>query len=126
MIAAFFSGRKLFGFLSIGALLIMAMYLLGIIVAIGVAWVLKRTILKAPTPPLVLELPPYRVPNVLTILQMMFSRAWLFLKRAGTVILAISIILWALATFPRASLSSPASPSSLSSQANSTDSINST
>jgi ferrous iron transport protein B len=101
MIAAFFSGRKLFGFLSIGALLIMAMYLLGIIVAIGVAWVLKRTILKAPTPPLVLELPPYRVPNVLTIFQVMTSRAWLFLKRAGTVILAISIILWALATFPR-------------------------
>jgi len=79
----------------------MAMYLLGIAVAIGVAWVLKRTILKAPTPPLVLELPPYRVPNPLTILQMMLSRAWLFLKRAGTVILAISIILWALATFPR-------------------------
>jgi ferrous iron transport protein B len=101
MIAAFFPGRKLFGFLSIGALLIMAMYLLGIVVAVCVAWVLKRTILKAPTPPLVLELPPYRVPNVLAIFQMMTSRAWLFLKRAGTVILAISIILWALATFPR-------------------------
>jgi ferrous iron transport protein B len=101
MIAAFFSGHKLFGFLSVGALMIMAMYLLGIFVAIGVAWVLKRTILKAPTPPLVLEMPPYRIPNLLTILQMMLSRASLFLKRAGTVILAISIILWALATFPR-------------------------
>jgi ferrous iron transport protein B len=101
MIGAFFSGKMLFGFLSVGALLIMAMYLLGIFVAIGVAWVLKRTILKAPTPPLVLEMPPYRVPNVLTILQMMLSRASLFMKRAGTVILAISIILWALATFPR-------------------------
>jgi ferrous iron transport protein B len=74
---------------------------LGILVAILVAWVLKRTILKAPTPPLILELPPYRVPNLLTITQMMLSRAWLFLKRAGTVIMAISIILWALATFPR-------------------------
>jgi ferrous iron transport protein B len=118
MIAAFFPGRKLFGFLSIGALLIMAMYLLGIVVAVCVAWVLKRTILKAPTPPLVLELPPYRVPNVLTIFQMMTSRAWLFLKRAGTVILAISIILWALATFPR--MAKPeeksGSPASLSSQ----------
>jgi ferrous iron transport protein B len=101
MIAAFFSSQKLFGFVSVGALMIMAMYVLGIAVAIGVAWVLKRTILKAPTPALVLELPPYRVPNPLTILQMMLSRAWLFLKRAGTVILAISIILWALATFPR-------------------------
>ncbi|HEX8889182.1 MAG TPA: ferrous iron transport protein B [Pyrinomonadaceae bacterium] len=125
MIAAFFSGRKLFGFLSIGALMIMAMYLLGIAVAICVAWVLKRTILKAPTPPLVLELPPYRVPNFLTILQMMLSRAMLFLKRAGTVILAISIILWALATFPRISPASPASPSSLSSQSSSQDSTDS-
>ncbi|MDT5063541.1 MAG: ferrous iron transport protein [Acidobacteriota bacterium] len=130
MIAAFFPGRKLFGFLSIGALLIMAMYLLGIIVAVGVAWVLKRTILKAPTPPLVLELPPYRVPNVLTIFQVMISRAWLFLKRAGTVILAISIILWALATFPRmqkpeeksASLSSPVSQTDGSRSTDSTDS----
>jgi ferrous iron transport protein B len=101
MIAAFFSGQKLFGFLSVGAFLILAMYLLGIIVAVIVAWVLKRTILKAPAPPLVLEMPPYRLPNMFTILQAMVSRASLFLRRAGTVILAISIILWALATFPR-------------------------
>lgn len=102
MIAAFFSGKKLFGFLSVGALMIMAMYLLGITVAICVAWILKRTILKAPTPPLVMEMPPYRAPNFLTIMQMMLSRAGLFLKRAGTVILAISILLWALVAFPRA------------------------
>ncbi|HUQ33308.1 MAG TPA: ferrous iron transport protein B [Pyrinomonadaceae bacterium] len=116
MIGAFFSGKMLFGFLSVGALLIMAMYLLGIFVAIGVAWILKRTILKAPTPPLVLEMPPYRVPNVLTILQMMLSRASLFLKRAGTVILAISIILWALATFPRMDTPKEAGAASVSSQ----------
>jgi len=101
MIAAFFSGQKLFGFLSVGALLILAMYMLGIVVAIIVAWILKHTILKAPTPPLVLELPPYRVPNFLNILHTMLSRGGLFVKRAGTVILAISIILWALVTFPR-------------------------
>ena len=101
MIAAFFSGQKLFGFLSIGALLILAMYLLGIIVAIIVAWILKHTILKAPTPPLVLELPPYRVPGFQNVLHTMLSRGGLFVKRAGTVILAISIILWALVTFPR-------------------------
>ena len=101
MIAAFFSGKKLFGFLSVGALMIMAMYLLGIIVAVCVAYLLKHTILKAPTPPLVMEMPPYRVPNFLTILQTMLSRAGLFVKRAGTVILAISILLWALVAFPR-------------------------
>lgn len=101
MIAAFFSDRTVFGFLSLGAVLIMAMYLLGIVVAIVVAWILKRTILKAPAPPLVMELPPYRAPNFFTIFQLMIQRAGLFLKRAGTVILAISIILWALVTFPR-------------------------
>ncbi len=101
MIAAFFTDRKLFGFLSVGALIILAMYLLGLAVAIVVAWILKHTILKAPAPPLVLELPPYRVPNPLNIAQQMRSRSWLFVKRAGTVILAISILLWALVTFPR-------------------------
>ncbi|MEJ7616332.1 MAG: ferrous iron transport protein B, partial [Pyrinomonadaceae bacterium] len=101
MIAAFFSDRQAFGFLSVGTLIIMAMYLLGIAVAIGVAWLLKGTILKAPTTPLVLELPPYRLPHSQTVLHSIFSRGWLFVRRAGTVILAISIILWVLVTFPR-------------------------
>lgn len=101
MIAAFFTGKKLFGFLSVGALLILSMYLLGIAVAIVVAWILKHTILKSPPPPLVLELPPYRVPNPLNIVQTMRDRSWLFVKRAGTVILTISILLWAMMTFPR-------------------------
>jgi ferrous iron transport protein B len=102
MIAAFFSDKKLFGFVSVGALLILSMYLLGIAVAIVVAWVLKHTILKAPPPPLVLELPPYRLPNARNIAQTIRDRSWLFVKRAGTVILMISILLWALMNFPRA------------------------
>ncbi|HEV2765068.1 MAG TPA: ferrous iron transport protein B, partial [Pyrinomonadaceae bacterium] len=101
MIAAFFSEQRVFGFLSVGVVVIMAMYLLGVGVGVTVAWVLKHTILKGPPPPLVLELPPYRVPNFGNILQTMVSRAMLFVRRAGTVILAISIILWALMTFPR-------------------------
>ncbi len=101
MIAALFPAQKVFGFLPLGALIIMSMYLLGILVAIGVAWILKRTILKAPPPPFVMELPPYRTPSLLNVAQTMRSNAWLFVKRAGTVILAISILLWALVTFPR-------------------------
>jgi len=101
MIGAFFTGQTVFGFLSVGAVLMLAMYFLGIIVAIIVAFILKRTILKSPPPPFVMELPPYRLPNFRTVLQNMFTRAGLFLKRAGTVILAISIILWALTYFPR-------------------------
>ena len=101
MIATFFAGRTVFGFVSLAAVLMLAMYALGIITAIIVAFVLKRTLLKSPPPPFVMELPPYRLPNVRTIFQNMFTRSWLFIKRAGTTILAISIILWALAYFPR-------------------------
>ncbi|MDQ3087028.1 MAG: ferrous iron transport protein B, partial [Acidobacteriota bacterium] len=101
MIAAFFAGQTVFGFISLGAVLILAMYALGIIVAIIVAFILKRTILKSPPPPFVMELPPYRLPNLRNVLQNMVNNGWMFVKRAGTVILAISIILWALTAFPR-------------------------
>lgn len=101
MIATFFAGRTVFGFISLGAVLMLAMYSLGIVAAIFVGFVLKRTVLKAPPPPFLMELPPYRLPNLRTVFQNMLTRAWLFLKRAGTVILAISIILWALMYFPR-------------------------
>jgi ferrous iron transport protein B len=100
MIAAFFSDRTLWGFISLGAVLMIAMYLLGVVFAVLVAFILKKTVLKAPTPPLLLELPPYRLPNIRTVLQNMFSKASQFVRNAGTVILAISIVLWALAYFP--------------------------
>ena len=103
MIATFFAGQTVLGFVSVGAILMLAMYTLGILVAIAAAFVLKRTILKAPPPPFLMELPPYRLPNLRTVFQNMITRALLFLKRAGTVILVISIILWALMYFPRAS-----------------------
>ncbi|HEY0459671.1 MAG TPA: ferrous iron transport protein B [Pyrinomonadaceae bacterium] len=101
MIATFFAGRTVFGVISLGAILMLAMYSLGIITAIVVAFILKRTLLKSPPPPFVMELPPYRLPNLRTVFQNMWLRAGLFLKRAGTVILAISILLWALSYFPR-------------------------
>ena len=101
MIGAFFAGQTVFGFISLGAVLMLAMYTLGITVALIVAYILKRTLLKAPPPPFIMELPPYRMPSIRTVFQNMLTRAWLFVKRAGTVILAISIILWALMYFPR-------------------------
>lgn len=100
MIATFFAGQTVMGGISLGAVLMLMMYLLGIIIAIIVALILKRTLLKAPTPTFIMELPPYRLPNLRTVFQNMLTRAGLFVKRAGTVILAISIILWALMYFP--------------------------
>ncbi|MCY7346361.1 MAG: ferrous iron transport protein B, partial [Pyrinomonadaceae bacterium] len=102
MIATFFAGQTIFGFVSVGAVMILAMYSLGIITAVIVAFILKKTILKSPPPPFVMELPPYRLPNLRNVVQSMLNNGWQFLKRAGTVILAISIILWALTAFPRA------------------------
>jgi ferrous iron transport protein B len=102
MIAAFFADRKVLGVISLGALIILGMYLLGILVAIIVAWILKHTILNAPPPPFVMELPPYRIPDFGNVAHALLTRTTVFLKRAGTVILAISILLWALVAFPRA------------------------
>ncbi len=101
MIASCFSGRQALGFISTGALIILSMYSLGIVVAVVVAWTLKYTILKAPSTPFVMELPVYRIPSVSNVFHTMFSRAGIFVKRASTVILATSIILWALTAFPR-------------------------
>src|SRR5881227_1000997 len=107
VIAAFFSGRKFLGIISLGAVLILAMYVMGIIVAIVIAWILKHTLLKAPSPPFVMELPPYRLPDPGNVGHALFTRCSIFLKRAGTVILAISILLWALVAFPRTTSNAP-------------------
>lgn len=101
MIATFFAGQTVFGFISLGAVLMLGMYALGILTAIIVAFILKKTLLKSPPPPFVMELPSYRLPNLRNVFLNMFNRAWLFVKRAGTVILVISVILWGLMTFPR-------------------------
>jgi ferrous iron transport protein B len=116
MIAAFFSGRKVLGVVSLGALIILGMYLMGITVAIIVAWILKHTILNAPPPPFVMELPPYRVPDFGNVAHALLTRTTVFLKRAGTVILAISILLWALVAFPRANVANRTSPQAVVSE----------
>ena len=103
VIAALFSGKTVLGFVSLGAVIILAMYLFGILAAILVALVMKRTVLKAPPTPFVMELPPYRLPDARNVGHALLSRCSIFLRKAGTVILAMSILFWVLAAFPRAS-----------------------
>jgi ferrous iron transport protein B len=79
----------------------LAMYLLGIVVALLMAWLFKKTLLKSETPLLIMELPPYKKPVLKVVLRHMWDRSKIFLRRAGTVILGISILLWFLATYPR-------------------------
>ena len=82
------------------SLTMLAMYLLGIVVALGMAWLFKKTLLKGETPMLIMELPPYRRPVLKVVLRHTWDRAKLFLQRAGTVILGINILLWFLVSFP--------------------------
>ena len=100
MIAALFSGSAV----SIGARvgIMILMYALGTLGAFGFAWLFKRTLLKGEPPLMIMELPPYRLPGIRDVLLLMAERASLFLKRAGTVILAISVVLWALSAYPKA------------------------
>jgi len=83
--------------------IILSMYLLGLVAAFCMAWLFKKRLLKGETPMLLLELPPYRLPSWKTVAIRMWERAGLFLRRAGTIILSLSILLWALATFPKPS-----------------------
>jgi ferrous iron transport protein B len=77
------------------------MYVIGIVGACAMAWLFKKTLLRSQKPVFVMELPPYRIPSLKTVLLHMWERMGMFLKRAGTVILALSIILWALMTYPK-------------------------
>lgn len=101
IIAALFPAGTMLGFIPIRGGLMIAMYLVSVVMALLAAYVMSRTILTAPPAPLVLELPPYRMPSLGAVLRMMWRRARSFLTEAGTVILACSIVLWVLLTFPR-------------------------
>ena len=76
-------------------------YLIGIILAILSAKLLRMTVFQGPSAPLIMELPPYRIPTIRGMMTHMWERGWLYLKKAGTIILGVSIILWALTSYPK-------------------------
>ena len=99
-IAAFIPPITVAGFIGLQGLTLLVMYMVGMIVAPLVAWVLKRTRLKGPPVPFLLELPPYKVPSWRVVLFRVYDRCWAFIRRAGTIILATAIIIWALSYYP--------------------------
>ena len=76
-------------------------YVIGLALALGGAKLLKMTVFKGESPPFVMELPPYRVPTLKGTLLHTWERAKLYVKKAGTIILGISIILWAMTSYPK-------------------------
>ena len=107
-IAAFIPARSLpGGVVGLQAATMMGLYLLGITVAIPVALLLKRSALRGATTPLLMELPSYKMPSARTVWMRVYYACQAFLRRAGTVIFAASVIVWALATFPRTDTDDP-------------------
>jgi len=104
LIAACIPDIRILGFLKLQGMTMLAMYLLGTVVALLMAWLFKKTLLRGETPMLIMELPPYKRPLLRVVLRHMWDRSKLFVKRAGTVILGVTILLWFLATYPRTSV----------------------
>ena len=98
MIAAMLPSEK--GHAVVKSLLLLLLYFLGTGVALFFAWIFRRTLLRGPSPSMVMELPSYRIPRMGAVLREMVDRAMAFLKRAGTIIFAISIVLWFLMNYP--------------------------
>jgi ferrous iron transport protein B len=101
VIAAFLPSRPLLGpFLGTRAAALLSLYLLGFVAALATARVLKSTILKSDRTPFVLELPPYRWPTLESLGLRLLDRSKVFLRRAGTVIMGVAVVLWILANLP--------------------------
>lgn len=102
LIGAFIPDVPVLKVLSLPALVLLSMYLIGVSVAIFSALVMKNLFMKdMPPATFIMELPPYRLPSVKWIFLQLYERAKLFIIDAGRIILAISIVLWFLASYPR-------------------------
>ena len=100
LIAAFVPNQSV-GWLNLQGLVLFGLYLLGILGGLGTAMLLKSSALKGPKPHFMVALPEFRTPNLQTVAIKLFDRGRIFLKRAGTVIFFVAILVWTLAYFPR-------------------------
>jgi len=100
LIGAFIPERTVAGLFNLQGVVLFALYVLGIVSAVAVAWFLKRYKNTNEEHPLMLELPAYRLPHLRDLSLGLLERAKIFVQRVGTIILTLSVLLWALASFP--------------------------
>jgi len=100
LIGAFIPQREVGGWFNLQGLVLFGLYLAGIVGAVVVAFVLKRTVGRGMHHPLLMELPTWRLPNLRNLALGLLERVKIFLRRVGGIILALTIVLWALSTFP--------------------------
>lgn len=102
IIAAFIPNTSVWGFIGLQGLVMFGLYAMGIVSALAVAQVLRMTLTRGSHQPLIMELPTYKIPSVANVLLGVLERGKIFLRRAGTIILSLMIVIWFLATFPSA------------------------
>src|ERR1700683_1291862 len=101
MIAAFIPNKPILGdFFGLRAAVMLSLYVLGFVAALATAWLLKSSILKASSAPFILELPQYRLPTFRSLGLRLVDRGRVFLRQAGTIILAVTLVLWILSHIP--------------------------
>ena len=110
LIGAFVPAERVFGPIGLQGLVLFALYFIAPLAAMMVAAVLRRSLLPGEGMPFTLELPSYRVPGLKLWLSQVWGSAWAFLRRAGTIILLASMVLWMLLTFPRVPAPADLSP----------------
>ena len=102
IIAAFIPNEKVGPGIGLQGLVMFALYVAGIVGAMVVALVLRRSVTKGAASGFIMELPKYQLPQIKDLLIGLYQRAWIFLRRAGTIIFMATVILWLLLNFPRA------------------------
>jgi ferrous iron transport protein B len=101
LIAAFLPGRLIFGVIDQRALVLLALYCLGLAVAVPVAYLLRKRMRAGVAPLFLIELPSYKWPDLHTVLRRVTEQCKEFVANAGTIILAVAVVVWALGAFPR-------------------------
>ncbi len=101
IIGAFIPARTVAGGVGLQGLVLFCLYLAGVAGALAVAWVLRRSVTKGSAGGFLMELPRYQLPRIGDIALALWQRAWLFLKRAGTIIFASTVVLWLLLAYPK-------------------------
>jgi ferrous iron transport protein B len=102
IIAAFIPARSVGWGIGLQGLVLFALYVVGVVGAMIVALILRRSITKGAASGFIMEMPKYQLPRVKDMSIALFQRAWIFLRRAGTIIFMVTVVLWVLLNFPRA------------------------
>lgn len=102
LIGAFIPQQKVWGLFNLQGLVLFGLYMAGVLSALMVSWVMKKWRRDKSEHALLLELPSYRVPHARDLLIGLWERAWIFLRRVGGIILALTVLLWFLLSFPGA------------------------